>query len=274
MERKPPRRCSLFLIVALILGGVGCAKLKARDMLNKGVQSYRDGQFERAIEYFKQAKELDPGLTNARLYLATAYASQFIPGAPSDENIRQGQQAIQEFKEVLDADPSNLTAIDGIGSMLYQMGGTPYDPKKFEESKKYHEMHIRLKPGDPEPYYWIGLIDWSLAYRGNKQLRADYNAKGKKPVKDDDPMPPAVRDEFQSKFGPIVDEGVTDLKKAIDLRPDYDDAMAYLNLLYRQKADLESDTEARNNDIKLADELVEKVKEIKQRKMENPEAKS
>src|ERR1700680_1052005 len=135
-------------------------------------------------------------------------------------------------------------------------------------------MHIRLKPAVPEPYYWIGLIDWSLSYRGNKQLRADYNAKGKKPVKDDDPMPPAVRDEFQSKFGPIVDEGVTDLKKAIDLRPDYDDAMAYLNLLYRQKADLESDTEHRHNDIKLADELVEKVKEIKQRKMENPEAKS
>jgi hypothetical protein len=67
---------------------------------------------------------------------------------------------------------------------------------------------------------------------------------------------------------------MTNLKKAIDLRPDYDDAMAYLNLLYRQKADLESDTEARNNDIKLADELVEKVKEIKQKKMENPEAKS
>jgi tetratricopeptide (TPR) repeat protein len=274
MERKSPRRCSLFLIVALAFGGVGCAKLKARDMLNKGVQSYRDGQFERAIEYFKQAKELDPSLTNARLYLATAYASQFIPGAPSDENIRQGQQAIQEFKEVLDADPNNLSAIDGIGSMLYQMGGTPYDPKKFEESKKYHEMHINLKPADPEPYYWIGLIDWSLSYRGNKQLRADYNAKGKKPVKDDDPMPPAVRDDFQSKYGSVVDEGITNLKKAIDLRPDYDDAMAYLNLLYRQKADLESDTEARNNDIKLADELVEKVKEIKQKKMENPEAKS
>jgi hypothetical protein len=46
--------------------------------------------------------------------------------------------------------------------------------------------------------------------------------------------------------------------------------MAYLNLLYRQKADMESDSTARDNDLKLADELVDKVKEIKQKKMMQP----
>jgi hypothetical protein len=30
-------------------------------------------------------------------------------------------------------------------------------------------------------------------------------------------------------------------KKAINLRPDYDDAMAYRNLMYREKADVECD---------------------------------
>ena len=43
-----------------------------------------------SIEDFKQAKELDPTLMNARLYLATAYATEYIPGAPSDENVRVG----------------------------------------------------------------------------------------------------------------------------------------------------------------------------------------
>ena len=98
-------------------------------MLNKGVQAYKDGQFDQAIEDFKQAKELDPSLTNARLYLATAYASQYIPGAPSDENVRTGQQAIEEYKEVLQADPDNLTAIDGIGSILYNMAANPFTEK-------------------------------------------------------------------------------------------------------------------------------------------------
>jgi tetratricopeptide (TPR) repeat protein len=244
-------------------------EIKARELLTSGVRAYRNGRFEEAIEDFKQAKQLDPHLLNARLYLATAYATQYIPGAPSDENTRQGEQAVQEFKEVLDADPKNLTAIDGIGSMLYQMGGTPYDPEKFEESKEYHRKHIALKPEDPGPYYWIGMIDWSLAYRGNRQLRADSNSSARHALKDDSPLPPALRARFEEEYGATITEGMESLKKAIELHPDYDDAMAYLNLLYRQKADTETSPDARANDVKLADELVEKVKEIKQKQMEN-----
>ena len=47
--------------------------------------------------------------------------------------------------------------------------------------------------------------------------------------------------------------------------------MAYLNLLYRQKADMESAADARDADLKNADDLVDKVKAIKQKKMENPQ---
>ncbi len=63
-------------------------------------------------------------------------------------------------------------------------------------------------------------------------------------------------------------------RKAMELRPDYDDAMAYLNLLLRQKADMEATPDARDADIKQADDLVDKVKAIKQRKMENPQPSS
>ncbi len=273
MERKP-QVYTLVLLFAALVAVQGCAKLQARDLLNKGVQAYKGGQFDAAIEDFKRSKDLDPSLLNARLYLATAYSSQYIPGAPSDENVRMGQQAISEYKQVLDVDPSNLSAIDGIGAILYNMGGVPYDAKKFEESKTYHEKHIQMKPDDPEPYYWIGVIDWSLSYRGNKDMRAEYNQKAKKPVKDSDPMPPPLATDFQGKYGAIIDEGVTNLKKAIELRPDYDDAMAYLNLLYRQKADTEMTVQAHDEDEKMADDLVDKVKAIKQKKMENPQGSS
>jgi hypothetical protein len=83
-------------------------------------------------------------------------------------------------------------------------------------------------------------------------------------------MPEALRSEFADKYGSLVQEGIQNLQKAIEIRPDYDDAMAYLNLMYRQKADLETDSGARDNDLKLADELVDKVKEIKQKKLEQP----
>jgi tetratricopeptide (TPR) repeat protein len=263
------------MLVALVAGVSGCNKLKARDLLNRGVNAFKNGQSDAAIEDFKQAKEDDPELLNARLYLATAYASLYIPGAPSKENEQRGDQAIQEFKEVLDKDPNNLSAIDGIGSILFQMGGQPFDAKKFEESKKYHEMHIKLKPDDPEPYYWLGVIDWTLAFRANGEARMDYN-KGhiNKQVKDDAPLPPQVRDDYAKDYQPMVDEGIADLQKAIQLRPDYDDAMAYLNLLYRRKADMVASNDERNALLKQADDLVDKVKEIKQKRAEQPQTTS
>ena len=78
------RRALTFAAIAILAAGLsGCNKLKARDQLNKGVAAFKNAQYDTAIEYFKQAKQLDPGLMNARLYLATAYATQYIPGAPS-----------------------------------------------------------------------------------------------------------------------------------------------------------------------------------------------
>src|SRR5882724_9584914 len=203
------RRLSAFAVLLILVAGVsGCSKLKARDLLNKGVAAYKNAQYDTAIEDFKQAKDLDPKLMNARLYLATAYASQYIPGAPSEQNVALGTAAVNEFKEVLAIDPNNLSAIDGIGSILFQMAGTPYAPKKFEESKSYHQKHIDLKPNDPEPYYWIGVIDWTLAFRANGEARAEYNRGNiKKQLKDADPLPPAVRAEYAAKYGPLVDEG-------------------------------------------------------------------
>jgi tetratricopeptide (TPR) repeat protein len=273
LQKLARRVVALAALLVVAVAASGCNKLKARDLLNKGVTAFKNGQSDAAIEDFKEAKEADPELLNARLYLATAYASLYIPGAPSQENMARGNQAVAEFKEVLDKDPNNISAIDGIGSILFQMGGQPFDPKKFEESKTYHQKHIQLKPDDPEPYYWIGVIDWTLAFRGNGEMRMDYNKNNiRKQVKDTDPLPTAVRSDYASKYGQLIDEGITDLQKAISVRPDYDDAMAYLNLLYRRKADMVDSKEEREALLKQADDLVDKVKEIKQKRSEQPQA--
>ena len=270
--RLPVRALACAALVFLVAGASGCSKLKARDALNKGVGAFKNGQYDTAIEFFKQARDLDPTLMNARLYLATAYASQYIPGAPSDANVKLGNQAIAEFKDVLSIDPNNLGAIDGIGSMVFQMAGTPYDAKKFEESKTYHQKHIELKPNDPEPYYWVGVIDWMVSNRVSMELRADYNKNNiKKQVRDLDPLPPAVRADYVAKCSSMAEEGIAALQKATQLKPDYDDALAYLNLLYRRKADMVGSAEERDNLLKQADDLVDKVKEIKQKRAEQPQ---
>jgi hypothetical protein len=48
------------------------------------------------------------------------------------------------------------------------------------------------------------------------------------------------------------------LKKAIELRRDYDDAMAYMNLMYRERADIQCrDAKAYAADLKTADDWVD-----------------
>jgi tetratricopeptide (TPR) repeat protein len=270
MQRNLQNRVLLPALVASVLASGACDKLKARDKLNKGVEAYKAGQFDLAIEDFKQAKDLDPGLTSARTYLATAYASQFIPGAPSEENLNNGKQAIQEFQEVLKDDPTNLSAIDGIGSLLYNMAGTPYNEQLFEESKQYHLKHIQISPNDPEPYYWIAVIDWDIAFRHNNEMREDYNKTAKKTLRESDPMPPKLAAQYAQNYSGLIDEGIEYAKKAMERKQQYDDAMAYLSLLYRRKADTETSVQAQDALNKEADDLVHQVQVIKQQRMENP----
>ena len=67
----------------------------------------------------------------------------------------------------------------------------------------------------------------------------------------------------------MVEDGIAKLQKALELRPDYDDAMAYLNLMYRERADLECDNPAaRAADLKTADDWVDKTLATKKAKAE------
>src|SRR5271166_187972 len=99
------------VVISLPLLGTGCQKLQARDHLNKGVNAFKNAQYPEAVEHFKQAVELDPNYPIARLYLATSYMQQWIPGSDSDENKKMGDAAESTFKDVLKDDPNNETAI-------------------------------------------------------------------------------------------------------------------------------------------------------------------
>jgi len=71
-----------------------------------------------------------------------------------------------------------------------------------------------------------------------------------------------------AKNGPIVDEGIKDLDTSLRLDPEYDDAMAYENLLYRQKADLEDSSDAYKSDIDKANDYFQKTIDTRKIKAE------
>ncbi len=239
----------------LALGASSCDKLKARDHLNKGVNNFRNAQFQPAIMHFKEAVRLDPSLLNARLYLATAYAQQYVPGAESEENLKTAQEAIDAFQDVLKQDPGNLTAIASIAQIYFSM-------KKFDEAKEYNERRIKLEPNNPEPYYWIGVLDWGVCFPRAQTLRMDHNlATPKDPAHPSDlpPIPEKLRKPLADQNGPLVEEGLNALKKSLELKPNDSDSMVYLNLMLRQKSEIDPDDATRAADLKEAEGWVDKA---------------
>jgi tetratricopeptide (TPR) repeat protein len=245
---------ALALAGLVLLVSSGCSKLKARDELNKGIAEYKAVKYAQAVEHFKTAAELDPELLNARLYLATAYANQYVPGAQTDANLQVGEQAITEFQRVLEMDPNNLGSISGIASLYFQM-------QRMDEAKDYYKKQIAIQPDNPEPYYSIAVINWKLTYQPRMILKTRLKLKPEDPIRD-----AKERQALAERNAALIDEGMQMLNKAMELRPDYDDAMAYLNLLYREKADLQETAEARNADLQMADQWMDKSLEIKKQK--------
>jgi tetratricopeptide (TPR) repeat protein len=252
-----------FRIVALVALGLsvvsttGCNKLKARDQLNKGVASYRNARYEEAIDHFQNAVSLDPGLENARLYLATAFTQLYVPGVDTPENNQLAQQGIDQFKAVLEHDPKSVNSVKGIAYLYLQQ-------KKFEDAKNYYRKALEIDPNDPESYYTLGVIAWTQTYQPRMAERAKLGLKPDQPLKDKN-----VCQSLKDKSWGIIQEGLDNLNKALELRPDYDDAMAYINLLYREKADLEcGDLAARAADEKTGDMWYDKTMATKKAKAE------
>ena len=262
---KTLRLLTLAAVVLALFSSIGCDKLKARDQLNKGVKAYKDNHYEQAIDHFQQAVQLDPGLLNARMYLATAFVSQYIPGVDAPDNLRTAQQAIDEYQKVIDANPSREQKVNSAKGIAYLY----LNMKKWEDAKKYYRMASELDPNDPEPYYSVGVIDWTAAYQPRMEERAKLGMKPDEHLSAKNKEQKKVCEELGPKNTPYIQEGIDTLNKAIQLRPDYDDAMAYMNLMYREKADIEcQDEAARAEDLKTADGWVDKTLATKKAKAE------
>jgi tetratricopeptide (TPR) repeat protein len=262
---KTARIITLAAALLALFSSVGCDKLRARDQLNKGVEAYKNNHYEQAIDHFQQAVRLDPGLINARMYLATAFVSQYIPGVDSPDNLRTAQQAIDEYQRVIDANPTREQKVNAAKGIAYLY----LNEKKWDEAKKYYRMASDLDPNDPEPYYSIGVIDWTAAYQPRMEERAKLGMRPEENLNPKNKDQKKVCEELKAKNAPAIQEGIDSLNKAIQLRPDYDDAMAYLNLMYREKGDVEcDDLPGRAEDLKTADHWVDETLRVKKAKAE------
>jgi tetratricopeptide (TPR) repeat protein len=237
--------------LVILASTTGCTKLRARDQLVKGVQAFKAGHYEEAVNHFQTSVALDPTYDTAQLDLAAAYAFQVVPNLDTPDNLKIAQKAIDGFNTVLNRDPNDLMA-------LRQIAGIHRNIKQYDKAKADELKIISIDPQDAEANYTIGVIDWTQAYKHATDLLA---AAG---LQDDGLGNPKKSKDVCAKIAAantgLVDEAMKYLEQAIAVRPTYDDAMQYLNLTYRRKADLECGNDAaRKADIAQADSWVEKA---------------
>ena len=239
-------------LVALVLGSAtGCNRLKARDQLTKGVQAFKNARYEEAVNHFETSIQLDPGYDQAKLYLATAYSYQVVPGLDTPENMKIAQKALDGFNTILAKDPNDLTALKQVASIDRNI-------KKLDESKVYEKKVIALDPNDAEAYYTVGVVDWMQAYKNAVTILAadgltdDGNGNLKKSK--------GACQKMQAADSDLVNESLEYLNKAVDINKNYDDAMTYLNLAWRRKADIDcGNPQAVKDDLAKADEWTQRA---------------
>jgi tetratricopeptide (TPR) repeat protein len=253
-------------LAAMVVAMSGCDKLKARDQLNKGVDAYKSARYEEAIGHFQTATQLDPGLPMAKSYLATALAQNVVPGLETAENLKTAQQAIDIFQEVLAKDPSDVNSMKQIAGLYLSL-------KKLDDARTWQKKVLAVDPKDPEAAYTVGVIDWTQAHLNTLKAlaAAGLNDDGEGNVK----APKQVMEPLKAQNGPLVEEGLQYLNQALANRPNYDDAMQYLNLIYRCKADVDfGNAAAVSSDVATAKDWVAKSmgarKENEEKKNKGP----
>ena len=261
--RQAIRASAALAALALILVISGCDKLKSRDHINQGIAAFKAARYADAVEHFKQADALDPSNPMARLYLATAYMQQWIPGADSPENVQMATRAKEEFLKVLEMDPNEKTALEYLASLAREQATSlPPDKKQamYDEAAQWYHKLIGVNPSNKVAYYSLGVIAWAKWYP------ADMTARAQLRMKPEDPGPlkdKKVKDELRTQYASIIDEGIGNLQKALDIDKEYDDAMAYMNLLVRERADLLESSDEYKKQVEVADSWVQKALDTK-----------
>jgi tetratricopeptide (TPR) repeat protein len=185
--------------------------------------------------------------------------TQYIPGADSPENKQFAQSAFEQFSKVLEANPRNLLATQSIANIYFQQ-------KDWDQAEEWNRKVVEIDPNSKEAYYTLGVLAWTRFFVVDRQARKGLAMKPEEPgpLKDE-----ILRSQLKAAWMPRLDAGIQAEQEALKADPDYENAMAYMNLLIRYRADLLDSPDEYKRAVEEADEWVQKTLETQKKKAEN-----
>lgn len=260
------RFCLLLCASLLCLAQDSPDDPKIRGELGLGVQSYRQGHFAEAARHFEKAVEINPMAVNPHLYLGITYAAQWDPGSQAPQSLELIHKAESEFLKVLEIEPEQLNALESIANLSYQRGMAMQDPAdRWEQLTRAAGWYDHLGEASPKrksAFYMSGMIAWNKC---QPEIDAARRQAGMQPDSSDPISNPAVRNAARAKCGEVIGTGIEQLKKGLIADPNYSDAMNYLSILFRQRANLADSPTASKRDIQEAETWAQKAAQAKRR---------
>jgi tetratricopeptide (TPR) repeat protein len=223
-------------------------------------EAENDGYLTKAIEYYTKAseKEQDPTLRKRSFeFLVAAYG----PDKMNDPT--QQEPIVQRMIQLDPQDATNYFALAKIREdagdyvkaeevLMQAKQARPNDPQvylqlagfynrqeEFEKTIDALNQRAAIEPNNPEAFYTISTYYWDKAYR-------DFRLK--EPEKKE-----------------FVMKGIAEVDKALQLKPDYMEALTYKNLLLRLQANLEKDQAKQSALLKEADRLRDQALDLQKK---------
>jgi tetratricopeptide (TPR) repeat protein len=244
-----------------------CSEVRGRRLLQKANQLYRDGQYPAAVAAFTEAEQFVPDFWLLWLNKGYTCRGMLIPGAQTLANEAVLKCALEAFKRVQELKPDDRrgpalyvqTLFDAdqfetlAGMYLQRFQKDPNDrealqgliqvyskwPNHMDDALQWQRKKVELLPSDAEARYTTGVYIWNqLLTRGGGAEKASFDPRPDPNRPRHVKAPPAMAsdDLVGQQRVDLADEGIKLLEQAVELRPKYQEAMAYVNLLYRQKS--------------------------------------
>jgi tetratricopeptide (TPR) repeat protein len=237
------RAAGVAWVVAVLAAGSGCGVLQERQQMDRANKLFAAKKYEQAIPIYQGILKKDPGDWSANYYLAMSWMAQFHPASthPKDAEIKkQAVTTLEKLMTLPPPTPQDMAKVENYYLSLLTSAGdndqaiaflekkiqkAPTDRElmgqlaqlqakagNFDESLKWYEKIAELDPKTKTNWYTVAVLCWEKSNKDGLTISPD------------------------ERTG-IIQRGIDSIDKALAIDPEYTEAIAYKNLLYREKAD-------------------------------------
>jgi tetratricopeptide (TPR) repeat protein len=267
-SRRSAAALAALLLAAATLAA-GCQKIQAKKEVKKGNEFFKAQQYQTALASYQEALRLDPSQKKLHKSIGLAYMGMYQPGSKHPKDLEFASKAIENLKTYTEAYPNDRKAREFLVSLYLSS-------ERFDEAIAFYQKMVEENPSDTKAmqslaqmYFKKGDVDQAVAWL-KKRLDAETTPQAKAEVYyfigvqawdrsyNFPDLDPALRAR-------VVDEGLAALNEALKIKPDYFEALSYVNLLYREKAKMEADPVKRQEHVDTANRYLQQALELRKK---------